>query len=86
MTFAGDTGGSPVGGTTFWKVNKRTTPTISIYDGAGTAGVVSYYFGGWTNGGAITGSALASEIGMYLQTDIMSAPKINFEFVADARL
>jgi hypothetical protein len=86
VTFAGDSAGSPVGGTTFWKVNKRATPTISIYDGAGTAGVVSYYFGGWTNGGAITGSALASEIGMYLQTDIMSAPKINFEFVADARL
>lgn len=86
VTFAGSATDANIGGTAFFKTNKRAVPTVTIYDGAGDTGVISSYAVSWTDGGTIAGTPAASEIGVFVQANIVSATLINFEFVADARL
>lgn len=74
-----------VSGFISFTVRKRVSPTMTIYDGAGTSGKLSFYDGSWKNGGAITVSP-GSMMGVYVQSNIASETNQNYEFTADARL
>jgi hypothetical protein len=68
-----------------FNVRKRATPTIAIYDGAGTSNVVSYYISSWNNGGSISASP-GYQSSLFIQTNIASAFQINFDWTASAEL
>jgi hypothetical protein len=68
-----------------FNVRKRATPTITIYDGAGTSNVVSYYISSWNNGGSISASP-GYQSSFFIQTNIASAFQINFDWTASAEL
>lgn len=68
-----------------FNVRKRTAPTMTIYDGAGTSGVISYYNGAWNNGGAITLTS-GYQSSFFIQTNIVGSLQINFEYTASAEL
>lgn len=68
-----------------FNVRKRANPTMTFYDGAGNAGVVSYYVSSWLNNGAITiGNGYQSSL--FIQTNIVSSIQINFDWTASAEL
>jgi hypothetical protein len=69
-----------------FNVRKRTAPTMTFYDGAGSSGAVSYYNGSsWNNGGAIT-VGIGYQSSLFIQTNIATAVQINFEYAASAEL
>ena len=75
------------GGTAPFKVRKRTTPTITIFDNAGTPGKLSAYAGAWANNAAPGwGPGAGGEVGMFVGASIAGNTVLNFDFVADARL
>ena len=72
-----------------FKVKKRASPTLAVYDGAGTPGACSYYNAGWFNGGTwgnIGPSATEYAIDLSLNSGGPSAPYFGVDFVADARI
>ena len=70
-----------------YKVRKRAAPTVTYYDGAGTAGKNSYYDLAWRDGGGLVGAGPLGEHGI---DAVPSAPGPSYffgvDFVADARL
>jgi len=68
-----------------FNVRKRATPTIAIYDGAGTPNAVSYYISSWNNGGSVSSSP-GYQSSFYIQTDIASSLLINFDWTASSEL
>lgn len=68
-----------------FNVRKRANPTMTFYDGAGNAGVVSYYVSSWFNNGAIT-SGVGFQSSLFIQTNIASSVQINFDWTASAEL
>jgi hypothetical protein len=71
-----------------FSIAKRATPTIKIYDNAGTAAVYSYYGSvGWTNGGTGgTASATMETAMQFFAPGNAGVYLINFDYTADARL
>jgi hypothetical protein len=68
-----------------FKVNKRVAPVFSVFDGAGTAGKISYYDTAWRNGGAPT-VATANEAGYFVQGNVGGSLIVNFDWTANAEL
>jgi hypothetical protein len=68
-----------------FNVRKRVNPSMTFYDNAGTAGVISYFSGSWNNNGTIGGGAGLQAV-FYLQVSIVGATIINFDYVANAEL
>jgi hypothetical protein len=68
-----------------FNVRKRTAPTMTFYDGAGSSGAVSYYISSWNNGGAI-GIGIGYQSSLCIQTNVENATQINFEYAANAEL
>jgi len=58
---------------------------LTIYDGLGASGVVSFYDGTWKNGGAVASSAAWQDF-IYVQSNIASAIVHNFNFTLDSSI
>ena len=70
-------------GSVFYPVIMRSSPSIVIYDAAGSANKISYYVSGWNNAGAV-GTVTAFDKGFTI--GVSSASYINFEYTATAEL
>lgn len=68
-----------------FKVQKRAAPTFTVFDGAGTAGKLSYFDTLWRNAGSPT-VASAGEGGFFLQGNIAGSLIVNFDWTASAEL
>lgn len=68
------------------KVSKRASPTFTSFDGAGSAGVFSYFTSSWQNGG--TGSLVQANpnIVNFFMPGNSVAISFGFDYTADARL
>ena len=64
---------------------KRATPTLTVYDLAGTSNKASYYTGSWNNGGSLGGSR-GRETYVHVDTNISSSSIVAWHFTADAEL
>jgi len=85
-TFSLRTGSLNGAGSNFpFNARKRATPTMAIYDGAGTPNAVSYYTSSWNNGGSVSSSP-GYQSSFYIQTDIASSLLINFDWTASSEL
>jgi len=83
ITFPGTSGSQ--GGSITLAVTMRASPTLVIYDGAGTAGVLSYYVTSWNNGGAISNQSATAQY-IYVQCNVTGSLQMNFNFGASAEL
>jgi hypothetical protein len=68
-----------------YQTRKRTVPTITTYDQAGTANKCSYYNGSTFVGGGSIGSYATPHL-VYFQANIAGAASTNFQFTTNARL
>jgi hypothetical protein len=68
-----------------FNTRKRANPTVTVYDGAGTGGKVSFFDGSWNDNGTPT-VLLGYESGFFIQTNIVSSVQINYEWTASAEL
>lgn len=66
-------------------VMMRATPTLIVYDGAGTPNRVSYYDGTWKGGGGLTVAAPRPQR-IFIQTNIVGSGQINFDYVVSSEL
>jgi hypothetical protein len=64
----------------------RSDPTLTFYDHAGTAGVISYYNGTSFVAGGTINSSVGKQNFIFVQAAIASAIYANFSWKADARL
>ncbi|NVO13906.1 MAG: hypothetical protein HXX10_07705 [Rhodoplanes sp.] len=80
-------GGSGFGVTTFPSAPMRVTPTVVVYDGAGTSNKVSYYDGSWKNNGA-AGSLISNGPTVFTLnfSSIASCLYQGFDYTASAEL
>lgn len=74
-----------IGITCSFQTLMRGAPTLTVYDGAGAAGVQSYYDTGWQNGGAISAQSASAQY-FYVQCNVVNALIQNFNFSASAEL
>ena len=65
-------------------VTLRAAPTLTVYDAAGTSAKMTYYSGGWTNGGAILTSYADTQQGFAQVTPTSTA--ISFHYTVSAEL
>ena len=65
-------------------VTLRTAPTLTVYDAAGTSARMTYYSGGWTNGGTILASYADTQQG-FAQVNPTSTA-ISFQYTVSAEL
>lgn len=63
----------------------RAAPTVTVYDGAGTANKTNYFTGSWSNNGAV-GASIGFESGAYIDVSIASSTFSNYDYVASARM
>ena len=68
-----------------FKVKKRASPTITVYDGAGTSNACAYYTNTWLNGGALF-LQTGSQSGIYVGGGIANAVETQFGWTASADL
>jgi hypothetical protein len=66
-------------------VRMRGSYTLTIYDGAGATGFISYNDGTWKNSGTIT-TTTSKEAYIFVQANIASAVQANFDFTCDASI
>ncbi|WP_420406903.1 hypothetical protein [Hoeflea sp.] len=64
----------------------RTTPTITIRDGAANAGKISVYNGAWLNNYAFTGAYGSTDKGFSLQQNNSGVSAISFDYTVEAEL
>ena len=83
ITFAGTT--SSQGGTVSFNASMRAAPTFTVYDGAGAAGVQSYYNGSWNNGGSISNQSASTNY-CYVQCNVSGSIQNNYNFSASSEL
>jgi hypothetical protein len=83
ITFVGTT--SSQGGTVSFSASMRAAPTFTVYDGAGTAGVQSYYNGSWNNGGSISNQTASTNY-FYVQCNVSGSLQNNYNFSASSEL
>ena len=91
-TGSGGSNGLQFGGATanidasvLMSVRKRTAPTLTVYDLAGTSNKASYYTGSWNNGGSLGGSR-AKETYVHVDTNISSSTIVAWQYTAAAEL
>jgi hypothetical protein len=69
-----------------YSTSKRTaTPTLTVYDNAGTSNKVSYYNGAWNNGGTIFNTR-TNQWGMWVQANIANMITMNCDITSEAEL
>ena len=68
-----------------FSVRKRATPTMTIYDWAGTAARVSYYNGSWNNGGTISANYVTETYHM-AQVNIAGSVQIGYDWTSVSEL
>ena len=83
LQFGGAT--ANIDATIIMSTRKRATPTLTVYDLAGTSNKASYYTGSWNNGGSLGGSR-GRETYVHVDTNISSSTIVAWHFTADAEL
>ena len=83
LQFGGAT--ANIDATIIMSTRKRATPTLTVYDLAGTSNKASYYTGSWNNGGSLGGSR-GRETYVHVDTNISSSSIVAWHFTADAEL
>lgn len=63
----------------------RTAPTVTLYDGAGNSGKVSYNDGTWKNNGAVA-LQTGFPAGLIVQSTVTGATFTNFDWLATAEI
>jgi len=69
-----------------FQVAKRTSPTFTIYDGAGTAGKNSYYTSSWNNGGSTGTISVGDKLFNVNCVSPTPAGYMGFDYTASAEL
>ena len=83
LQFGGAT--ANIDATIIMSTRKRATPTLTVYDLAGTSNKASYYTGSWNNGGSLGGSR-GRETYVHVDTNISSSSIVAWHFTADSEL
>ena len=82
LQFGGAT--ANIDATIIMSTRKRATPTLTVYDLAGTSNKASYYTGSWNNGGSLF--SRGRETYVHVDTNISSSSIVAWHFTADAEL
>lgn len=70
----------------FYPVTMRASPTVTVYDAAGTSGRISYYTSFWNNGGTIANLAGLLPQTFFIQVNIAGSNYISGQYQASAEL